>query len=343
MMVAPLVLGIGGVVEGIAGAAAATTGAEVSADERLVASQVKIARRVREKLNARAVAKGDAELSALTERLKIGGGRETGEGLRAGGGGGLKAASGGGGDAAGGGLKASGGGGALVKTGGALQRDAYFTHPKLPNTKVSLHVATFGFRGYVEEDLKRRGMSDIFQSVLTPGDFGREEGFSWRSKNAMLDKISSNLIHNDYTQHKFAVFVDDSMANIDEATRVFGSHIRAVHIVNVEDDAAWKVGMSFEEAKQVYESMHSLLAKSDDRVIALIFDADETMYDDHMTGIIHEYADDESLSQEAAISRALAVTRGGLVKGVKEPGLSKGFTGFLKAFRREFQFHPSGI
>lgn len=332
---AAVLFGIGGVaagaVEGAAGAAegvglraaAATTEKESGMELRQKAGE-KIAKfvnkkRARKKLAAAAAEKAEGGLARPSSAL----GKQT--------------------EGGGASLTAGGGGGGVVKTGSSLRKGPYFLSKINPNKPVSLHVASFGYYDYLESDLQRRGLRTMFQNIETPekiqipemGNRAFPDGSNGLgNKNRMVQKILSQS-----EGPKVVILVDDSRTNITslhQAAHYWGDHeVHGLHIVNTEE----KLGMSTEESTQLLHKLSTELSKTDDREVALVFDADETMYNDHMAGTINWYVG-QGLRRHMAIYRTLGETRGGLVEGIKEPGLSTGFTQFIKYMQENFTFHP---
>lgn len=72
-----------------------------------------------------------------------------------------------------------------------------------------LYVASFGFEKVIAKIMKHYGMDGLFEEILTPGQFGSDDGYNMEDKNEM---ISSR-------KPKNPMLIDDSMKNIRAAQR----------------------------------------------------------------------------------------------------------------------------
>jgi hypothetical protein len=243
-----------------------------------------------------------------------------------------------------------GGGGAatsLSKTGGSL-RKGYFLH-KETGRKISLHVVTFGYEDYLKADLERKGYLQYFQRIESPGQYQIRMGDrmvplgdgtgNLGSKNPMVERILTHLKQGDGTD-AVPILVDDSSHNIEEFKRRWkkpygyplqihgGQGMQVGRFVgDQEDDANYLLQRTIPTA----------LGKSNpDQSIALLFDADETMYRGHVSADINDWVyrapEHQRLSKAQGVQRALD-------HPTPEYELSKGFVKFMNGLMEMATFH----
>ena len=243
-----------------------------------------------------------------------------------------------------------GGGGAatsLSKTGGSL-RKGYFLH-KETGRKISLHVVTFGYEDYLKADLERKGYLQYFQRIESPGQYQIKMGDTMvplgdgtgnlGSKNPMVERILTHLKQGDGAD-AIPILVDDSQHNIEEFKRIWKKPYG--YPLQIHGGQGMQVGRFAGDQEDdanylLQRTIPTALGKSNpDQSIALLFDADETMYRGHVSADINDWVyrapEHQRLSKAQGVQRALD-------HPTPEYELSKGFVKFMNGLMEMTTFH----
>lgn len=151
----------------------------------------------------------------------------------------------------------------------------------------AFYVASFGYKGVIAKILAHYDLDSYFQTILTPSQFGFEDGEAMDDKNEMI--LSLGCVR--------PLLIDDSETNIDAAV----DQGWLVYKVN-PDEALTLADVS--KIRSIMDRYHP---------DAIILDADQTMFVEHVTAEMVYPIEEEGGDPVAMLDPSQATLAAGLM------------------------------